>query len=73
MLFGVGLAGAASMLGRFRLVSGRSVRMVGSLFVVAGRVLLGGFGVVSSGLRVMVSGLLVVVGGFGGHGWEWMV
>ena len=42
----------------------RGVVDVGGFFVVAGLVVLGGFGVVLGGLRVVGGGVLVVFGGF---------
>ena len=59
VLFGVGFAGMAGMFIGMLGMSGRRVRVVGSLFVMAGLMVLGGFGVVFGGLRVVGGGVLV--------------
>ena len=45
-----------------------SMGVMGSLFMIAGLVVLSGFGVVFSSLRVVGGGVLVTLGGFLRHG-----
>ncbi len=67
VLFGVGFARVGGVLRGVVGMGGGRVRVVGSLFVVAGLVVLGGFGVVLGGLRVVGDGVLVVFSGFLRH------
>lgn len=68
MLFGVGFAGMAGMFIGMLGMSGRRVCVVGSLFVMAGLMVLGGFGVVFGSLRVVDGGVLVAFSCFLRHG-----
>ena len=68
VLFGVGFAGMAGMLIGMLGMSGRRVRVVGSLFVMAGLMVLGGFSVVFGSLRVVGGGVLVAFSCFLRHG-----
>jgi len=70
VLFGVGFAGVAGVLGGVVVVSRCRMGVMGSLFVVTTFVVLGGFGVVLGGLGVVGGGLFVAFGGFLGHGVE---
>ena len=67
VLLCVSFAGVGHVLGGVVGVRGRSMGVVCGLFVVAGLVVLGGFGVVLGGLRVMGGGVLVALGGFLRH------
>ena len=68
VLLGVALAGRRPVLGGVVRVGGGSVSVVSRFFVVAGLVVLGGFGVVGGGLGVVGGGMLVAFGGFLRHG-----
>ena len=61
MLVGVAFAGGVRVLLGILGVRGSSMGVVGSLFVVAGLLVLSGFGVVLSCLRVVGGGVLVTI------------
>ena len=61
VLVGVALAGRFGMRLSVRGMGLGRMRVVGGLFVAAGLVVLGGFGVVFGGLRVVGGGLLVAI------------
>lgn len=70
MLVGVGLTGMRGVLRGVLFMSRCRMGVVGRFFVVASRMVLGGFAVMLSGFAVVFGGFFVVVGSFGRHGWE---
>ena len=68
VLFGVALADSVRMLLGILGVRGGRLGVMDSLFVIAGLVVLGGFGVVFSSLRVVGGGVLVALCCFLRHG-----
>ena len=61
MLFGVALASLSRMLSSMVRMGRSSMGVMGSLFMIAGLVVLGGFGVVFRSLRVVGGGVLVAL------------
>ena len=61
MLFGVALASLSRMLSSMVRMGRSSMGVMGSLFMIAGLVVLSGFGVVFSSLRVVGGGVLVAL------------
>jgi hypothetical protein len=68
VLVAVRAAGVFAVLGRVRCVAASGLSVMCRLLVVAGFVVLGPFGVVTSGVLVVFRGLLVVIGCGLGHG-----
>ena len=61
MLFSVALASLSRMLSSMVRMGRSSMGVMGSLFMIAGLVVLGGFGVVFRSLRVVGGGVLVAL------------
>ena len=61
MLFSVALASLSRMLSSMVRMGRSSMGVMGSLFMIAGLVVLSGFGVVFSSLRVVGGGVLVAL------------
>ena len=61
MLFGVALASLSRMLSSMVRMGRSSMGVMGSLFMIAGLVVLSGFGVVFRSLRVVGGGVLVAL------------
>ena len=70
VLFGVALASLSRMLSSVVRMGRSTIGVIGSLFVIAGLVVLGGFGVVFSSLRVVDGGVPVAFCCFLRHGVE---
>ena len=68
MLFSVALASLSRMLSSMVRMGRSSMGVMGSLFMIAGLVVLGGFGVVFRSLRVVGGGVLVALCCFRRHG-----
>ena len=68
MLFSVALASLSRMLSSMVRMGRSSMGVMGSLFMIAGLVVLGGFGVVFRSLRVVGGGVLVALCCFLRHG-----
>ena len=68
MLFGVALASLSRMLSSMVRMGRSSMGVMGSLFMIAGLVVLSGFGMVFRSLRVVGGGVLVALCCFLRHG-----
>ena len=68
MLFGVALASLSRMLSSMVRMGRSSMGVMGSLFMIAGLVVLSGFGMVFRSLRVVGGGVLVTLCCFLRHG-----